>query len=69
MLCAVGILTVRKRTKNAKLNPQIVKVELPVEERPASAELPGLTDNHNRRPELANTGIVELPDMEHSELP
>ncbi len=68
-LGAVAILTVRKRTKNAKLNPQLLKVELPVEERHGSAELPGLTNKRDRRAELANTGIIELPNQEHAELP
>lgn len=71
-LCAIAILTVRKRTKNAKLNPQIFKVELPVEERhglPASTELSGLTNKYEQRAELANTGIIELSDRERSELP
>lgn len=71
-LCAVAILIIRKRNKNAKLNPQIFKVELPVEERqwlPASAELPGLTYKHDRHAELSNSGIIELSNRERSELP
>ena len=71
-LCAIAILIVRKRTKNAKLNPQIFKLELPdVEHRglPALTELSGPTNKHNRRAELANTGIIELSDRERSELP
>lgn len=70
--CAIAILIVRKKGKNTKFNPQIFKVELPDEERhrlPALTEMPGLTDEHGQRSELANTGITELSDREHFELP
>lgn len=68
MLSAVSILTVKKRTKNAKPRPEeMLKVELPVVERHrllAPAELPGLTNKYGQPAELANTGIIELSDRE-----
>ena len=64
-LSAIATLIVRKRTKKAKVKPEIFQGELPVDERhelPASAKLPELADEHDWRIELANTGITELFD-------
>lgn len=64
-LYIIAILIVKRRTTKAKFQPQIFTGEPPVDERhelPASAKLPELLDEREQRPELANTGIIELFD-------